>query len=289
MSPVRARSGRTRRAIPTVTLTNKKTGEPRKWSVHVIKRMLVSARISGRRERVHVDGVKRSIGIIVNDQAEWAPIITTEKSDALRRLLGNPDRRRNGKSGTYLLTHGISICGVCGKPLVARPRGDGRRCMVCASGPGFHGCGKIRTLAEPLENLVVAAVLRRIDGGALARAKRGKQDAKLARELVEVEGRLEELARQWAKGEISSAERAAARQILVVRKDALNQQLDRQRMAAGLDGLPPDDRLGAAWPTLELHRQRGIVNTLVEKVTVNSAVKGRNTFDHRRVDVTWRA
>jgi site-specific DNA recombinase len=270
------------RGVPTV-----KGG---RWSVHVIKRLLVSARISGRRERQHVDGVRHSIGLIANDRAEWASIISAEKSDALRRLLGNPDRRRNGKAGTYLLTHGIAVCGICGKPLIARPRADKRRSMVCASGPGFFGCGKIRTLAEPVEKLVVAAVLKRIDGGALAKARRGKDDAKLARELVEVEGRLEELSRDWARGSISSAERNAARQVLVARQSALNAQLDKARVAVGLDGIPVDERLRATWPTLEIHRQRAIIRALVEKVTVKPIAKpGRNTFDSRRVDVTWRA
>jgi hypothetical protein len=45
--------------------------------------------------------------------------------------------------------------------LVARPRSDKRRCYVCARGPGFFGCGEIRALAEPLEQLVIDAVLYR--------------------------------------------------------------------------------------------------------------------------------
>jgi site-specific DNA recombinase len=272
------------------------------WSIHVVRRVLGSARISGRRERVHVDGHKRPIGIIVeNVRAAWPAIISDEKSDAMRRLLGNPDRRKNGHAQSYLLTGGVARCGaphvvddehpdgLCGKPLIARPRADKRRCMVCASGPGFFGCGKIRTLADPVEERVVEAVLRRVDKGALAKAMRGKDDAKVASELVGVEGRLDELARQWAKGDITSGERAAARQVLVARQAALNQRLDGGRRAESLDGLPVDERLRKLWPTLELHRQRAIISALVERVTIMPAVRGRNTFDAKRIDVTWRA
>lgn len=271
----------TRRGIPTFT------GRP--WTVTVIKRILCSARISGRRERVTFDGAKKMVGTITNDHAEWASIISVEKSDALRRYLGNPDRRKNGQGNaqTYLLTGGIAVCGVCEKPLIARPRGDHRRCMVCASGPGNHGCGKIRTLAEPLEALIVKVVLHRIDGGALARAMTHKEDSKLAAELLAVEGRMEQNRREWAAGEITIAERNAARQVLVERQATLTKTLDGSRRAVGLDGLPAD--LRSAWPTLELHRQRAIVMALIETVTVKPAIRGRNTFDKRRIDVTWKA
>lgn len=279
----------TRRGIPTVQQASNG------WSVHVVRRLLLAARISGRRDRGTIEGVRLVVG---KDPvtAEWPGIITVEKSDALRRMLTNPARRRNGHARSYLLTGGLAVCGVvqpdgtvCGHTLVARPRGDHRRCYVCASGPGFFGCGKIRRLADPVEALVVEAVLRRVDGGALAKAMTSKHDAQLANELVAVEGRLEELARQWAKGEITQPERAAAREVLVARQAAINKKLDGARTAAGLDGLPVDARLRAAWPSLELHRQRAVIQALVEKVTVRSARKGLNKFDPKLIDVRWKA
>jgi len=273
----------TRRGVVSVT------GKTR-WSVHVIKRILVSARISGRRERIWIDGDRRSIGMIVNDKAAWPAIITTEKSDALRGLLGSPDRRRNGKAGSYLLTHGIAVCGVCGADLVARPRGDGKRCMVCATGPGFKGCGKIRTLAEPVEDRVTEAVLRSIDQGALVRVMRRKDDAKDSAALRDVEDRMKDLACQWARGEISAAERGAARQVLVARQQGITARLDGSRRSQGLDGLPVDEEMRKRWPRLEIYRQRAIVSALVERVVIDPIRKpGRNTFDGRRVRIIWRA
>jgi site-specific DNA recombinase len=276
--------------IPTVT--------GRKWSVQVIKRMLVSARISGRRERIWINGVRRSLGMLVEGvPAAWPPIITAEKSDALRRVLTDPDRRKNHLHGSYLLTGGIAVCGalksdgtVCGRRLIARPRGDGRRCMVCASGTPNYGCGKIRTLAEPVEALISEAVLRAIDRGALARAMRGKEDAKAAAAKRDVDDDLKTLARRWGRGEISAVEHSAARGEMVARQDKLQRELDGSRRAVGLDGLPADEQLRKAWPTLELHRRRAIIAALIEAVIINPIKKpGRNTFDPKRVDVRWRA
>ena len=86
---------------------------------------------------------------------------TAPPTDALRRLLTDPDRKKNHLHGSYLLPGGIAVCGLCGNPLIARPRAEKGRCIVCASGVPHHGCGKIRTLAEPVEDLVSEAVLRR--------------------------------------------------------------------------------------------------------------------------------
>ncbi|HXN01432.1 MAG TPA: hypothetical protein VN973_06025 [Candidatus Dormibacteraeota bacterium] len=162
--------------------------------------------------------------------------------------------------------------------------------MVCASGVPHHGCGKIRTLAEPVETLVAEAVLRRVDRGSLARTLRGKEDSHAARELADVEDRLIQVQREWARGDLSSAERNAARGVLLGRQQSLKEKLDGSRRAVSLDGLPADEQLRQAWPQLELHRRRAIVAALVEAVVINPIRKpGRNTFDPKRVDVRWRA
>ena len=123
------------RCVPTSTTgaSRRRPGKP--WTIQVMKRMLTSARISGRREHR---------GEIVAD-AEWPGIITPEDSDRLRGLRGRaagpaPSGRTPRR---YLLTGGLLRCGLCDTPMFSRPRTDGTRRYVCASGPGFGGCGRM--------------------------------------------------------------------------------------------------------------------------------------------------
>ena len=140
-----------RRGIATVT--------SRAWTPHVLRRLLTSPRIAGLREHRG-----RATG-----PAVWPAIVDDTTHERLRALLLDPSRRVNANPRRYLLT-GILVCGLCGARLVARPRGDKARCYVCASGPGFHGCGKIRALAETLEQYVAGLVCGYIDSDEFARA-----------------------------------------------------------------------------------------------------------------------
>jgi DNA invertase Pin-like site-specific DNA recombinase len=265
------------RSIPTV---NRAT-----WAPMVMRRMLVSARISGRRERCTIEGQRRSIGVIVAE-AEWSGIISVEQSDSLRHLFADPERRMNGHSTSYLLTGGIAVCGLCGKSLHARPR-DGKRSLVCASGPGWDGCGKIRIQNEPLEELMSEAVLQAVDGGALSALLHRTEDRAAANELTAVERKLTELAEDWAADRVTRSEWQAARTALLGRQDALRRRVDAARRSRGLDGLP--EPLRAAWPTLPLHRRRAIVAALVANVVVAPGRRGFNRFDADRVSIRWRA
>jgi DNA invertase Pin-like site-specific DNA recombinase len=255
-----------------------------RWSAPTMRRMLVSARISGRRERRTIDGKRRDIGTIVAP-AVWAAIISPQESDDLRSLLGNGERRMNGHSTKYLLTAGLAVCGLCGAPLVARPR-VGSRSMVCAKGPGFRGCGGIRVQADPLEALVSEAVLAAVDGGALAAAMETTEDREAMEGLAGVEQKLADLARDWAADRVSRGEWDAARAALMVRRDALSRRLEASRRGQRLDGLP--DPLRASWLGLELHRKRAVIAALVEAVVIGPGVRGRNTFDSDRISIRWK-
>ncbi len=279
-----------RRGIQTVT------GPPRKWTQPVMKRMLVSARISGRRERRTVDGVRLEIGPIVA-KAVWPAIITPEQSDQLRSLLGDAGRRTNLKPSKQLLTGGLAVCGVCGAALVSRPKGHpkdehGNRpaptpSLVCAQGPGYKGCGGIRIQAEPLDALVSDAVLLRVDAGALVEAMRSTDDREAVAELHEVEKQLAFLSVEWASKRLDLVEWEAARGPLRARQAELKRLIDRSRAKVRLAGLP--DPLREAWPTLELHRRRAVIAALVEKVVIARGTRGLNHFDDSRVTIRWKA
>jgi hypothetical protein len=262
------------------------TGRP--WQTFTLRRLLCSPRVAGLRQHQG-----EPIG-----EAVWPAIVDRGTWEAVRRRLLNPGRNvRSVAPRSYLLTGGLAVCGVCGddtRPgakLVARPRSDKARCYVCASGPNFNGCGKIRALADSLEEHVVDSVLAALDGPGLdqALARRaetlpiGNTDAD---ELADVERRLDELAEDFADGAIDRRQWATARKRLEARRDALNARL----AASGpspLAALTGDIYEG--WERLNFDQRRAVIAAVVDRVIVNPAVRGRNTFDPDRVNIRWRA
>jgi site-specific DNA recombinase len=265
----------TRRGVPTVK------GGP--WSVHPLRRLLLSARISGQREH-H--------GEIVAP-AEWPPIITPAQTARLRALLNDPGRRTNRTARRYLLA-GLLVCGRCSARLVARPRADGARRYICAKGPALPGCGGIAILAEPVEHLIAEAVLYRLDTPELAAALAGKaatdhESAVSLAELQADEAQRDELARTYGARAISLAEWLAARKPIEQRIEANRRRLARATRTSALDGLVGQaDALRLRWTDLPLARQRAIVAALLDRATVGPAVRGRATFDPSRITPLWR-
>jgi hypothetical protein len=159
----------------------------KRWTSQTLRRMLMSGRISGQREHR---------GEIVA-RAEWSAIITPRQTQQLRAKLGDPDRRTNRASRRYLLTR-LLRCSHCGGVLVSRPRADGVRRYVCASGPGFGGCGKTTVLADPLERFIAAGVLHRLESPrlpeAITRSPNGRDGSEWQAEVERAQAKLDELA-----------------------------------------------------------------------------------------------
>ena len=243
--------------------------------------MLKSARISGRREHK---------GEIVAD-AEWPAIISPETGDRLRATLSDPRRRKNERVRSYLLA-GLLTCGHCGEPLVARPRGDGKRRYVCARRPGSAACGKMAVLSEELEALVAEMVFQRLEGPALARAlaaRDGSREDNHQRAIDEANGQLEELAALYADQRISVSEWMAARGPI---EDRLGRAKAALARTAGIGAVEHYISGGAslreAWPDLSLSRKRAVLFAVLDSITINPAIRGLNRFDPRRVAPKWR-
>jgi DNA invertase Pin-like site-specific DNA recombinase len=263
------------RGVPTVT------GTP--WKSQTLKRILTSARISGQREHQ---------GEILA-KAEWPPIITPAETQRLRAKLNDPDRRTNRSARRYLLPS-LLRCHHCGAKLVSRPRDDGARRYVCASGPNFGGCGKVTIMAEPLEQYVVEAVLHRLDSPELPEALNGSVSTDPAGEewqaqIERAQEQLDELAELWAEGEITRREWVKARARIEKRLD-----LAKRRLAAINRTTQLTPHLGNAkelrqqWETMTLSRQKEIVGALLQHVEVGPGRRGFNRFDPARLSAVWR-
>jgi len=260
------------------------TGKP--WSAHVLKRLLTSARIAGLRE--HRGAVAAT--------ADWPAIVDRQTWERVRAILLDPRRQKNaGRTARRYLLTGFGTCGLCGAKLVARPRDDGRRCYVCASGPGFSGCGKIRVLAEPLEELVRDMIFVALDSpataAALSPAPDDDDEGRLREAIRQDEEALAELSRDYYTDRaIGRVEYLASRGPLEARIDEAKRRLADQTSQAGvLADLPVGDTLRDEWESRSLDWRRALVKAVLAEVRVGPAVKGRNRFDPDRVDVVWRA
>jgi DNA invertase Pin-like site-specific DNA recombinase len=254
------------------------TGKP--WAISAFGRMLRSARISGQREHR---------GEIVGP-AEWPAIIRPE--DTARLRAGSGSRRSPSRTPRrYLLTR-LLRCTRCGAALVSRPRSDGSRRYVCAKGPGFDGCGGLAIMADPLEALIVAAVLYRLDSPELAAALAqipGDEGEALQDELSADTAQLEELARLYGQREITHPEWLAARKPVEARIQDAKRRLSRMTGTSALDGFVGHaDELRDHWRTLSLSRQHAIIQAVVDRIAIGPAVRGRNFFDPDRVTPIWR-
>ena len=285
------------RGIPTVS------GAP-DWVAQVLRRLLVSARISGRREYSYVDGKRVDIGKITSETAEWQSIISRDDSDHLRHLLAANGRK--GQVREYLLTGGIARCGRCGAPLQAHPRSltqqeidagltEGRKEMACVKrGKNDPHCGRLGIYAKPVEELVAKLIFKAVAAGALSRALKPGDNRPALKELLEVQTQQNELTDMWAAGELDATQwkRAAAK--LKDREERARRQVESQRQPRSLNGIP--DALENAWETLPLHRRRAIVDVLIEAVDIapatpqaqRNAVEKATLIDLSRVSIRWK-
>lgn len=252
------------------------------WKPWTLTRLLMSGRISGQREHR---------GAIVAE-AEWPGIIAPQQTAQLRRMLSDASRRTNQAVRRYPLVR-LLRCGLCGATLVSRPKKGGARRYICATGPGYVGCGHICVLAEPLEAFVVQALLDRLDSPELAAALSGADSdpdaVRLRAEIADSQAQLETLAAMYGDRAIGLQEWAAARTPIDARIKDAERQLGRPSGSASLDGFVGNAAgLRDRWEGLPLHRQHAIVAAVLEHLVVGPGRRGFNGFDPSRFRPIWR-
>jgi hypothetical protein len=185
------------------------------WNRTTLRRMLCSARISGRREHIprnSYETVRPLIGEIVwapkddpeivwkpqdepdneldhdepasgtdEDEPEllrWPAIISMKDSDGLRALLTRPDRRLTTGGARKHLLSGILHCARCGHPMVGRSSRGVLR-YVCNKNPdgGKAACGGTFVTAAPTDDHIRDLVLIALDSPELVARLRHRDDA----------------------------------------------------------------------------------------------------------------
>ncbi|MFC5718990.1 recombinase family protein [Streptomyces gamaensis] len=278
------------------------------WKPCGLRRMLASARISGRREhtpRSWWETTRPLLGEIVAD-AVWPGIISYEDSDRLRALLSDPARRKgDGQNRTYLLS-GILRCGkptvdsagvvidpveepekVCGWGMVGRPRAGVPR-YVCPNTPGADSCGGTATNTARTDEHIRDMVLAAFDSPAL-RERLQEPDgdgSELYEKIRADEEELEELASEFGEKRISRKEWMVARgpiQQRLERNRAKLAKVSRKAVLLGFVGSYEDMR--CRWEAMNDSQRRAVVTAAVRAVYVVPAPGKR--WDPDRFIFDW--
>jgi DNA invertase Pin-like site-specific DNA recombinase len=259
------------------------TGGP--WRYSTFRRMMQRPRLAGLREHQ---------GEVIGP-AEWEAIITPETHERLRVRLKGTGKHRVNRERLYMLTGGPVVCGRCGAALIAARR-DGKRTMVCPSGPGKPGCGRISIVAEPVEDLIGQTVIEALDGPMLTQAieadqRVGDRDAELSRQIIAKEEALNRAADDhYVEGIIDRATFIKVSGALDAEIDALRSRLTRTSRSRILTSLPTSrDQLQAVWDQAQIGWRRGLVMAVIDRIEVQPATRGLNRFDPERLTITWHA
>jgi site-specific DNA recombinase len=274
------------RGVPTVS------GKP--WVSTTLKRMVLSPRVIGMR-------VYHGEGLVPNS---LPAILDSETHAALKKVLNDENRRTNRfyNKRYYLLSGGLLRCWRCKAVLVARPTGTRKRSYVCMAPvpqPGPDGCrnGKLRIIAEPLEDHVAKMVMARyLESPALAQALADQGDA--AAEQKANLRQLEEIKESLRVNEDDyRVERLIDRDTYLRTKNKLETQRreveTKINAASGqsfLTNVPRDpEELRAMYESGNHEWRRSFIESLVEEIVIGPGVRGLNKFDASRVKIRYRA
>ncbi|MFE7630274.1 recombinase family protein [Kocuria sp. NPDC057446] len=281
-----------RRALAGETLTSLatwmhdegiSTSQGKEWRTNTLRTLLTNPRMWGM--RVHQGQV---IGT-----AQWAPIITEDEGERLRRKLLDPARRTNRSARRYALS-GMLECGKCGNRLHSHPRGPYRR-YACLKGPDSRGCGGIFIYAERLEEFIVEAVLYRLDSPELHRAITDDvstpEEVHTLTEAIDKDTAKEaELMDMWLNDQLTRTQFQSAQARLQRRQEENRKAYSRlTHPADAVDYIGHGNELRQKWHTLNLSQQVAIIKAVLHKVTILPATTpGRHGLDPNRVVPEWR-
>ena len=269
------------------------TSEGNRWNRTTLRRMLCSARISGRREYIPRNSYTTTrplVGEIVSATSDWPAIITAADSDRIRALLTRPDRRLTTGGARTRLLSGILHCGRCQRPLVGRSQ-RGKPIYCCNRDTG--GCGGMSITGEATDEHVRDLVLTALDSPEMAARlqHRDQPEVDLHARIRADEDALEALAADHGNGEISRTEWKAARAPIVARLDAARERLATSTQTTVLTGFTGTlEEMRTRWDAANISQRRAVITAVLAAMIVAPAsVVGRNRFDPDRLEPVWRA
>jgi DNA invertase Pin-like site-specific DNA recombinase len=235
----------------------------------------------------------RNAGIVTHrgeeaGPAAWPAILPEATWRAVAAQLTSPKRRTSPGNAPRWLLSLIARCGVCGATVSAGAGRAQQPRYVCRE----HN--HLSRVARPCDQLVANLVIARLsqpDAAGLLTRRPGVDTPALAREVNVLRRLIDEAGDMWEAGEITRAERRARVTRLRTRLDAAEGTLADATSGDPLSGLA--GHLDAArWATLDIGRQRAIVDLLLKVTLLPASRLGRQPdgsyFDPASVAITWR-
>jgi hypothetical protein len=251
------------------------SGKP--WDVQNFRAMLLSSGIAGYRSYKGNPEFR---------QGTWEPVLDEATWRQLRALLLS--RQKVGRPAIHLLS-GFLECALCGAPLWTKYRIDGCRQYTCATRPKRSNCGRLSIKAEPCEELITKALLRRLAGpGLKAALALDGQDAdrdKLLAQRQEAERVRDEIEEMFKAGQIKRDAWLRMYQPAVEQVDRIEQQLAAATRRSALAGLPDArEPLELWWRKADVEERREVLASILVKVVVGPSGPRMSAFDADRLD-----
>lgn len=256
-----------------------KSATGRRWNRRSLQNVLRQARLFGWRE-MHGELVAKGT---------WPAILDEATGRKLRELIPPTNRAPAGEAQPrearkYLLS-GLLECS-CGKRLKGSTSNNSRWLRYTCPSSSAGGCGGTSVDRAQADAEIVDMVLDRLNSpnvtAMLRSRKKGNRDgrdATLLAELAALGERSAELAVEFASGGLPAKAYTAATQEIEKTSRRLNNELAMIRQTAPLANALSQKNLASTWETMEVGRQRAVIDALLEKVVVHNV--GSPWYDER--------
>ncbi len=255
------------------------------WNVSNLRRLLIAPHVAGRR---------MFRGEVV-DSDVIPPILDDSTWNALNALLTDPSRStRNGSEMARPLS-GVVRCGTCGSTMTPRTRrSEGLKpSYVCRREPGGRACGARSISCDPLDELVLEAIIAYLGDDPLAKALANRDDAadaELADRILALRQAREDALSLFADGHLSRSELLAVQAKNADAIAPLEAELSRRSGSKAIGLLNQGESIIDAWNTRGPAWRRSLVRAVVSSVAIAPAAKrGATGFDPDRVTITFTA
>ena len=254
---------------------NIETGTGRKWEPRRIGDLLRNIAYAGRRIHNGEDFAK----------ADWDPLVDMETFLTARRRRQAAGANSTRATKEARLLSGVIRCGVCNAKMYSGARSAKGHAYRCS---GDSRC--VQRTGVPCDELVTAALLERL--GSHDNYDRLRDDTEPSADVIEatnrvaaLEAQLDDLAVQFAAGELSAKMLSKAEQLVLPKIAEARKDARQAAVPINLD--IPESGHADWWDTLDHKLRREVVGALIAAVFVHQVGKGRRTFDPSAISIEW--
>jgi site-specific DNA recombinase len=248
-------------AAGLLTPQQTRRGEPSHWIATTARGVLTNPRYAGIRGYGSVPEHGRR-KIEEAGKAQWPAIVSEETWRAVADLLTDPERYTARNRGGRSLLTGVALCGVCGAPVHAGGANTHQsRIYRCAGSKGH-----VSRAAAPVEDWVSEVAIARLsrdDAGELLQDDKRPDVAALRSEATALRARLDQLATDFADGDLTSSQLRTATSKLRSRIGAIEARMADAGRVDVFGPLVRARNVRKAWEALSTDRQRVVIDALM--------------------------